>query len=115
MEADEYDEFIENPHEFIMEKALPRMNKELDTDPVTRSIVYAKAIKASFDYLAEYAKIDAKLIEKYGFYTNPPESAGMALSPLDFIADFLRGFKGIVMDMRRCPEKVAEACKHYCL
>ncbi len=111
MEADEYDEFIKNPHEFIMEKALPRMNKELDTDPVTRSIVYAKAVKAFFDYTDVYAQIDAKLIEKYGFYKIPLESAGMALSPLDFIADYLRGFKGIVMDMRRYPEKVAEACE----
>jgi len=111
MEADEYDDFIKNPHEFIMEKALPRMDKELDTDPVTRSIVYAKAVKAHFDYLDRYAQIDEKLIEKYGFYRIPPESAGMALSPLDYIADFLRGFKGIVMDLRRCPEKVAEACE----
>ncbi|TZE80617.1 uroporphyrinogen decarboxylase family protein [Calorimonas adulescens] len=111
MEADEYDELIKNPYDFIMEKALPRTYPELDTDPVTRSLVFAKAAKAFFDSMDEYAKIDAKLSEKYGFYVTPPESVGMALAPFDFIADVLRGFKGISMDVRRCPEKVAEACE----
>ncbi|MCF6096825.1 uroporphyrinogen decarboxylase [Thermovorax subterraneus] len=111
MEADEYDDLIKNPHEFIMEKVLPRKYKALDADPVTRSIVYAKAAKALFDHMDTFAKIDAKLIEKYGYYTPPPESTGIALAPLDFIADELRGVKGLLMDVRRCPEKVAEACE----
>ncbi|SNS15729.1 hypothetical protein SAMN05446037_100532 [Anaerovirgula multivorans] len=111
MEAIEYDELIKNPYDCIMEKVLPRLYPELDTDPITRSLVMAKAFKAFFDYVETYEKIDAKLIEKYGFHIVPKESIGSVTTPFDFLTDFLRGFKGIAMDVKRNPEKVIEACE----
>lgn len=111
MEADEYDEFIKNPYDCLLEKIMPRLYPELDTDPINRSLVFAKAFKAYYDYLEAYAKIDAKMIGKYGFYAAPVESASVVTAPFDFVADFLRSFKGIAMDVRRCPEKIAAACE----
>ncbi len=111
MEVDEYDEFIKNPYDCMLEKILPRLYPELDTDPVIRSLVFAKAFKAYSDYLEAYARLDAKIIEKYGFYTAPKGSTSVVTAPFDFVADFLRGFKGISMDVRRCPEKIMAACE----
>ena len=61
----------------MLEKILPRLNPELDTDPVIRSLVFAKAFKAYSDYLEAYARLDAKIIEKYGFYTAPKGSTSV--------------------------------------
>ncbi|AKL96838.1 hypothetical protein CACET_c33950 [Clostridium aceticum] len=111
MTVSDYDDFIKNPYNCIMEKILPKLYSALDTDPVTRSMVFAKAFKAFYDYIEAYGRIDQKLIEKYGFHTLPRGSFSGATTPFDFIADFMRGFKEISMDVRRCPEKVAEACE----
>ncbi|AOT68685.1 uroporphyrinogen decarboxylase family protein [Geosporobacter ferrireducens] len=111
MDASEYDEFIKNPYDCLMEKVLPRLYPELNTDPIRRSIVFAKAFKAYYDYIEAYAKIDQKLIEKYGFHTVPRGTFAGATTPFDFISDFLRGFKEIALDIKRCPEKIIEACE----
>ena len=111
MEEDQYDDFIRNPYDFILEKVIPKLYPELDTDPVTRSIVLAKAVKAYYDYAETYQAIDGKMIEKYGFYVPPPGSLGGCTAPFDYLSDFNRGFRGISMDIRRCPEKIAEACE----
>ena len=42
MEPDEYDELIASPIDFYLEKFSPRLF-ELDTDPVTRSLVFSAA------------------------------------------------------------------------
>ncbi|NLI93777.1 MAG: hypothetical protein GX434_16770 [Peptococcaceae bacterium] len=62
LEQNEYDDYIKNPHDFVMEKVLPRLYPELDTDPITRSLIFAKAVKSFWDYVEAYSKIDAKLI-----------------------------------------------------
>lgn len=111
MYADEYDQLINNPFDFLMEKVLPRKNTELDSDAVTRSIVFAKAFKAYFDYLGSSGMIEAKLREKYGFYSIPMESSGVVLAPFDYIGDNLRSIKEIMVDAKRYPEKIADACE----
>lgn len=111
MEVDEYDDFIKNPYDCILEKILPRLYPELDADPVTRSLVFAKAFKAHYDYQEFFMKTEAKMVQKYGFYTAPKGSLAAVTVPFDFLADFLRGFKGISMDVRRCPQKIVEACE----
>lgn len=111
MTVDEYNEFVKNPYDCIVEKILPRLYPELNTNPVTRSLVMAKAFKAFYDYVEEYGRIDVRLIEKYGFHRVPVESFSVVTAPFDFVADFLRSFKGIAMDVKRCPEKIVAACE----
>jgi len=111
LQESDYEDFIQNPHDCVMEKVLPKLYPELDTDPVNRSLVMAKAFKAFCDYAETSRRLDAKFINKYGFYTPPPGSGAAISAPFDFLSDFLRGFKGISMDIKRCPEKVAAACE----
>ncbi|NLV71832.1 MAG: uroporphyrinogen decarboxylase [Actinobacteria bacterium] len=41
----------------------------------------------------------------------PGGAGGMSKAPFDILADTLRGTKGIMLDMYRCPEKVLAACE----
>ncbi|AOT71004.1 uroporphyrinogen decarboxylase family protein [Geosporobacter ferrireducens] len=108
LEPEEYDEFIASPYDCIMEKIMPRLYTELDTNPVRKSVVLAKAFKAYQDEMGNMGAIFGKLTQKYGYA--PPLFSGATEAPFDFVADLLRGFKGITSDVRRYPEKVEAAC-----
>lgn len=108
MLVEEYDEFIASPYDCIIEKVLPRVYTELNAEPGKRAMALSKAFKAWFDEMGNQGMITAKLIEKFG-YTDIPFAGGFNEAPMDFISDQLRGFKGISMDIRRIPDKVAAA------
>lgn len=110
LEAEEYDEFIASPYDCIMEKILPRIYKELDTSPGQRALVFAKAFKAYYDELFAALGVIGKLTEKYG-YSPIGGIEQLTEAPFDFVADQLRGFKGITGDLRRYPDKVEAACE----
>lgn len=110
MEAEEYDEYIKNPWDFTMEKTLPRLFPALDTDPVTRINVWAKAVKANTDANNIMGAIMMKYFKQYGFYQSPPGTISSFRVPIDGIADFKRGFTGTMTDIHRCPDKVLAAC-----
>ena len=110
LEASEYDEFINSPYDCIMEKILPRIYTELDTNPGQRSIVFAKAFKAYYDELMSDLGVIGRLNEKYG-YSPYGGIEVLTEAPFDFVADQLRGFKNITMDIRRMPGKVEAACE----
>ncbi|MCR3923352.1 MAG: uroporphyrinogen decarboxylase [Firmicutes bacterium] len=106
--VEEYDEFIASPYNCIVEKVLPRLYEELNTDVHTRSMVMAKAFKIFFDEMTNIGMVTGKLSQKYGF-GNANFFAGACEAPFDFVADQLRGFKNILTDARRVPEKVEAA------
>ena len=108
LEADEYDEFINSPYDCMLEKILPRIYTELDKNPGQRSIAFAKAFKAYYDELMRDLGTIGKLTEKYG-YSPYGGIELMTEAPFDFVADQLRGFKNITMDIRRMPNKVEAA------
>lgn len=110
MAADEYDDLIASPYDCIMEKILPRIYPELDTSPAQRATVMAKAFKAYYDELFISLGVIGKLTEKYG-YSPIGGIEVLTEAPFDFVADQLRGFKGITGDLRRCPDKVEAACE----
>lgn len=105
---EEYDDFIASPFNCIMEKILPRLYTELDKDPVTKAMTLAKAQKAFYDEMGHAGIVYGNLIKKYG-YADVNFFAGVCEAPFDFVADQLRGFKGIATDVRRVPDKVAAA------
>ncbi|NLZ93321.1 MAG: hypothetical protein GX922_04800 [Firmicutes bacterium] len=109
MDADEYDELIENPHEFILEKCAPRMNRGYAQGEVKRALNFAKYVLATMDFNKEFAVANATMIERYGYFTPPAGSTALQAVPFDFIADFHRGFSKIPLDMRRRPEKLLAA------
>lgn len=109
MEQDEYDEFIADPYAFMLTKALPRIYKGLDGDPVKAALNLTKAFTAFEDYKKQQLITMGKLCGQYGFANFP--NGGVTEAPFDFVADLLRSFSGISLDIRRCPEKIAEACE----
>ncbi|WP_213975242.1 uroporphyrinogen decarboxylase family protein [Tepidanaerobacter acetatoxydans] len=108
-EPEEYDEFISNPFDFMVEKIAPRLNPALDTDPISRSVIFASAVLAQMEHQRVFDVANNMLAEKYGFFIAPPGTVGLQLIPFDFLADFSRGFAKIVLDIKRYPEKVLEA------
>ena len=109
MQPDEYDEYIKNPFDFFMEKVSPRESKQIGKDGAFRSRAVLLRQFAAMDQSAMFGRIAAKMVEKYGFTTEPAGSSTNTQPPFDLIADFARGFSQIPMDMRRCPEKLKEA------
>jgi hypothetical protein len=110
MLPEDYDEFIAAPYDVIMEKFLPRVCSALDTDPINRGIVFAKALRSYSEQVKTYFGTMGRLSEKFG-YSAGTVTAPMTEAPFDFLADQLRGFKGILMDCRRVPDKVKAAAE----
>lgn len=105
---EDYDAFIASPFDCIVERVLPKLYSKLDTDPVTRSLVMAKAFKAFTDETGNTGRIYGNLIQKYGYgFVN--FFSGFCEAPFDFVSDQLRGFKNISIDVRRVPDKVEAA------
>ncbi|MCR3923108.1 MAG: uroporphyrinogen decarboxylase, partial [Firmicutes bacterium] len=108
MNPSDYDDFIASPYDTIIDKILPRLYTELDTDASTKAMVLTKAMRAQSDEMSTLGMIGAKMQAKYGFASIP---GSLTTAPFDFMADFFRSFTGIAADLRRCPDKVIAACE----
>ncbi len=110
---EEYDYLIEKPFDCLLERVLPRQYKSLKMDePFSMALNFAKSILCYQNDMMQTGMLIVKLKEKYGYYSGADRRAGgFTSAPFDFLADQLRGFKGISMDVRRMPEKIAEACE----
>ncbi|MCO1602334.1 uroporphyrinogen decarboxylase [Desulfosporosinus nitroreducens] len=108
MLAEEYDQFIASPYDCIVETILPRLYTGFNGEPGKVAMTLAKAMRAQSDDLAYLGAIRGKMNAKYGFATM---IGALTEAPFDFMADFLRSFKGISGDVRRYPDKVAAACE----
>lgn len=130
MKADEYDEFITDTTDYVMRKYLPRALGALEPlrlmpyipgqyylRLLTSTAVFgipevAKAletlVKAGTEALKMLAKAAAftKKMAGLGF---PSHFGSVAYAPFDYIGDFYRGTKGIMLDMYRQPDKLLEA------
>lgn len=111
MLQEEYDFLIEKPYDCLLEKVIPRLYGALDlSDPINAMLSFTKGVLGKNDSMMAGGAIMMRLIEKYG-YREMGINGGTAEAPYDFLADQLRSFSGISMDIRRIPEKVAEACE----
>jgi hypothetical protein len=108
MKPEWYDEFIADPAATIIEKIVPNACKALDIDPISRSNLLAKIYAVKQEEARLTKGIRDKLSEKYEYMT-PLMNGPTVPIPFDNFADKYRGFKGIMMDMRRVPEKVKAA------
>lgn len=104
MEAEEYDEFIEDPIKFIAEKVLPRAIPNLDT-PEKAMATWAK-FGVEVERFGNAGKEMGKIFADLGYGSLP---TGGAYAPLDLIGDFIRGITNTVFDVRRHPDKVKAA------
>jgi len=130
MKADEYDEFLFDPSGFILRKQFPRIMGKMapfaGINPIpwawyTRIVPYVASFakpefKETFEALVKAGKEAQKAItaakvfmeemEDLGY---PRQFVGSVYAPFDYIGDFFRGMRGIMLDMYRQPDKLLEA------
>ena len=131
MTADEYDALIDDPSNYFSSTYLPRVFGKLDgfqmlPAPTGILEMYGVAFnfipfglppvqatyKALFEAGAEALKWAGAIgawnaeITAAGF---PMIAGGFTKAPFDVIGDTLRGTRGVMLDMYRCPDKLLEA------
>lgn len=132
MKTEEYDEFIEDPGTFIIRKFLPRAFAALEPfamfprltgllgpGGVMGGTVLAipevaaalEAYKKAGEQALEFMKASVEGVKRMEALGFPALlfSGSMALAPFDLISDTLRGMRGSMLDMYRCPDKVLKA------
>lgn len=129
MKAEEYDEFIDDPTDFLIRKYLPRTYLKLEAlgmlpplkllmlgainfTPMLLTPQFSSMLQALNQAAVETANRAAHVMEFYkwslaaGF---PSLSGSITLTPFDFISDLFRGMRGTMLDIRRCPDKLIAA------
>jgi len=128
MEPEEYDALLKDPSDFSFRVLLPRVVgtlKPLKRFPTLSTMMHLflmvaypfadPEMRAAFQSLIKAGEE----IEKWQKHVTragnaaleagfPANRGGLAIAPFDVIADFLRGTKGAILDMYRCPEKLLE-------
>jgi len=133
MTAGEYDALIADPSAFILRRFMPRVFEslgglgmfpnlfsatELPTTAFMMLPLGAPPVVAAFEALAEAGKAaQAWMGAMAGIGGRAMAEKGLAgtiggstKAPFDYIGDTMRGTRGMMLDMYRCPDKVVEAC-----
>jgi hypothetical protein len=110
MEADEYDELIADPYAFIIEKCIPRLYKSLnaESNPGKNILALTQENQLKMAVGREEMEIMQELNERFG-YQNSIGPTGFGRAPMDWLADQLRSFSEVCMDVKRCRNKLIEA------
>lgn len=104
----EYEDLIKDPFKTLVDKVLPRQYKEFDKPGTLGGINMAKGALSYLRNSEAIREIDRYCATSVGV---PIITENMVEAPFDFLADQLRGFTGISVDMHRCPEYVELACE----
>ena len=112
MQPDEYDQLIEDPTGFLFNVWLPRVSDDVspmgEPTSMRNNLSFLKGGMAMMDYFGGFGTQAAALRDESGTVS---AISGILKAPFDIIADKLRGYKGLVMDLFRQPEKVQAACE----
>lgn len=112
MKEDEYDELIDDPTAFLYNKWLPRVSTEIrpagEPTSYRNNLALVKGAMAMWNYFIAFGGQAAALESESG---TPCAIAGIFKAPFDIIADKLRGYIGLTMDMVTQPDKVLQACE----
>jgi uroporphyrinogen-III decarboxylase len=131
MKADEYDEFMEDPSDFIIRTYLARTCGALvpfQKPPHLRDflgigqgrapiLIFAETeVAAAFESIYKAAQEATKWDTAWTAFIKDMEKLGFPAitrmggqAPFDYISDFLRGMRGTMLDMYRQPDKLLEA------
>jgi len=109
MKSDEYDLLINNPVEFMFERFLPRALWDFRQRGSLRS--YIAFLKGGMAAVMMGGMMRNRIMHLQNVLGMPLPMAGVMLAPFDYLADGLRGLKGIMIDIHRQPDKVLEACE----
>ncbi len=112
MQPDEYDQLIDDPTGFLYNVWLPRVSHNVVAtgEPVTyrHNLALVKGSMAMMQYFGALGAQNDLLRTECGTVS---AIAGILKAPFDIIADKLRGYIGLVMDMHHQPDKVLAACE----
>jgi uroporphyrinogen-III decarboxylase len=133
MKADEYDQLIDDPTAFLYNVWLPRVSSDISPPSLGRSPSLGRDLKSlpnegPIGHMASYrnnlALVKGAMAMLSYFMAFGPQCellraksgtvsaiAGILKAPFDILADKLRGYIGLTMDMATQPEKVLEACE----
>jgi uroporphyrinogen-III decarboxylase len=130
MTENEYDAFLSDPSDYMLRTYFPRVSGVLEplkalhgmlelyyfrvlTGPAALAAPeVAGALEALQKAGAEAAKMTTKMREFLHEMTDlgfPGQTGGVAYAPFDYIGDFFRGTRGIMLDMYRNPDKLIAA------
>lgn len=107
MHADEYDAFIKDPDRFVMDTLVPRKYAPMRGNKDEMVDAFRRAVPLVLENM-----------KHVGIVTQEMEQAGIIMAwdcfsapfnPLDILFDFHRGFRGLLTDLRRQPQKVKAA------
>jgi len=112
MKSDEYDLLIEDPTGFLFNVWLPRVSNDVQPDGKPTSyrsnLSFLKGGMAMLSYFSGFAKQNELLRTESGTVS---AISGILKAPMDILADKLRGYIGLAMDLLERPEKVLAACE----
>jgi hypothetical protein len=112
MREDEYDALIADPTGFLYEVWLPRVSTEVcrpGTAASKRSsLALVKSAMAMLSYFYAFGPQIQRLRTECGCCS---AIAGIFKAPFEILADKLRGYIGLTMDMQTQPAKVLQACE----
>ncbi|MFZ7120029.1 MAG: uroporphyrinogen decarboxylase family protein [Eubacteriaceae bacterium] len=101
MRAEEYSELVKDPMGYMFNTMVPRKAEKLSKGYPENY----NAIKDLVNHWKFKSAAQGKLLEVLkNKYNMPVLSSNIAYPPMDIIFDYLRGFKGISMDLRRNPD-----------
>jgi len=112
MQPDEYDALIADPTGFLYNTWLPRVSTEIsamdEKSSYRNNLALVKGGMAMLQYFSAFGPQCARMRTECGM---PGAIAGIFKAPFDIIADKLRGYVGLTMDMAEQPDKVLAACE----
>lgn len=112
MKPDEYDSLIQSPTEYLFNVWLPRVADHVSApgEPSTfrNNLSFLNGGMAMLQYFTSFATQNQLLRTESGTVS---AISGLLKTPFDIIADKLRGYHGICVDMYERPEKVVAACE----
>ncbi len=112
MREDEYDALIDDPTGFLYNVWLPRVSTEISRigQPSTyrNNLALVKSAMAMLSYFTAFGPQINRLKTECGTVSS---IAGIFKAPFDILADKLRGYVGLTMDMHTQPDKVLRACE----
>ena len=132
MKGDEYEHFLFDPSDFVLRRFLPRLYTSLkglrkmpqfgfdgldiggrvimpfmDPEVLEALDVMKKAAELSI----APGKISMETAARLSSMGYPPLYRGFGTAPFDLLGDMMRGTRGVLTDLYRCPEKVIGACE----
>jgi uroporphyrinogen-III decarboxylase len=112
MRADEYDELIRDPTGYLFNIWLPRVAEDVSPmgEPTSyrNNLSFTRGGMAMMQYFGAFGVQIERMRRESGTVS---ALSGILKAPFDIIADKLRGYQGLCMDLFRQPEKVEKACE----